>query len=148
MSKSKPDINAIAVQALGRATFCVRMVYVACALFLVFGTIKSLPQFAQNMWIYHLFFSAPLLLIALCVPICLHNGFLLWRYKLCQTGILLIVLGVCIVLSVIALNAQSHGLGYFAMLSWIGAIFLFRHRLDKFIHYLQTKEIPCKMTTI
>lgn len=118
--------------------------WAAVAVFVMFGTLASLRAFANHTLIYALFYYLPYGLVGLSIPISLYQSFLIWRYRLMQTGILLIILVLSMALSLLALatNLSHHrsemalGFMFMALCSWFALPYLFQISLKRFLTFL------------
>ena len=102
--------------------------YLAIAMFLLFGTLKSLSQFKDSHTIYTLFHTVPYTLLGLSIPLSCYVAFILYRYRLSQPSMLALCIGMGFLLFAIS--------SYVALAAWIGVAFMFRANLNRFFTYL------------
>jgi hypothetical protein len=137
----------VITHALRLANVSVYLGLLAVVCFCVFGTLASLPAFKDSTLIYLAFHYLTYALIGLSMPLNMYQIFLLWRYRIIQPAILLIVtaVGVGLLLFAVALLLlQGAGKAFFmslflAMIAWFAMPFLFRVNFKKFLTFLQTK---------
>lgn len=137
----------VITHALRLANISVYLGLLAVVCFCVFGTLASLPAFKDSTLIYLAFHYLTYALIGLSMPLNMYQIFLLWRYRIIQPAILLIVttVGVGLLLfAVVSLLVQGVGEAFFmglflAMIAWFAMPFLFRVNFKKFLTFLQTK---------
>lgn len=110
------------------------VIYVAIAVFLLFGTLQSLPQFKDNLLIYNCFYLMPYILVGLTIPITLYVMFILYRYRLSQASMLALCLAVGVGLFV--LSGFNVTLTWLAFTAWLGMAFLFRANLTRFFDFI------------
>lgn len=109
-------------------------IYGAIAVFLVFGTLQSLPQFKDNMFIYNCFYLLPYLLVGVTMPITLYVCFVLYRYRLSQASMLWLCLGVGV--GLLIWGVFNVTLMWLAFSAWMGMAFLFRANLKRFFDFI------------
>lgn len=134
-------------EAIKLAKISVYLGLLAILCFAVFGTLASLSIFKDSTLIYLAFHYLPYVLIGVSMPISLYHLFLLHRYRIVDTGILLMILLVGVGLLVFTLGSYVIGgasTGFFmslflAMIAWFGMPFLFKVNLQKFLKFLQEK---------
>ena len=80
--------------------------------FAVFGTLASMARFKDSEAIYYAFHYLPYALIGLSIPITLYHVFLMYRYRIIQANILLIMLSFGLLLPVVALIKYINGDAY------------------------------------
>ena len=137
----------VITHALRLANVSVYLGLLAVVCFCVFGTLASLPAFKDSTLIYLAFHYLTYALIGLSMPLNMYQIFLLWRYRIIQPAILLIVTAVgvgLLLFAVASLLLQGAGKAFFmslflAMIAWFAMPFLFRVNFKKFLTFLQTK---------
>ncbi|WP_367104882.1 hypothetical protein [uncultured Psychrobacter sp.] len=116
----------------------VYMLYVAMVAFILFGTIASIKMFHDNTLLYWLYFKLPYLLIALTIPITLYNAFIIYRYRLSQTSMVIMTIGVsALVLIGGLIFADTAWLG---LSCWLGVAFLFKSNFKRFFDFLAAEQ--------
>lgn len=105
------------------------LIYLAIALFLLFGTLKSLSQFKDSHTVYTLFHWVPYGLVALTIPLSCYVAFILYRYRLSQPSMLALCIGLGFGLFVIS--------SYVALSAWIGVAFMFKANLTRFFNFIR-----------
>ncbi|MGM8871184.1 hypothetical protein ACS8E3_05780 [Psychrobacter sp. 2Y5] len=114
------------------------MIYAALVAFVVFGTIASIKVFHDNQLLYRLFYNLPFILVALTIPITLYDAFIIYRYRLSQSSMVIMTIGVStIILLGGLLFADTAWLG---LASWLGVAFLFRVSFKRFFDFLQAEK--------
>lgn len=134
-------------EAIRLAKISVYLGLFAIVCFAIFGTLASLAAFKDSTLIYLAFHYLPYVLIGLSIPISMYHVFLLHRYRIIDTGILLMILAVGVGLLIWTVSSYVFGgadTGFFmslflAMIAWFGMPFLFRVNLQKFLQFLQTQ---------
>lgn len=129
-----PAILAVIAQAKRLNQFTIYLIYIAIAAFLLFGTLKSLPQFKDSTLIYQCFHYIPYAFIGVTIPVTLYIGFILYRYRLSQPS----MIALCLLMG-FGLFAIS---SYVAMASWIGVAFMFRANLIRFFQFVAQNQSP------
>lgn len=109
--------------------FSIYMIYIAIGLFLIFGTLKSLPSFHNNTLIYQGFYYLPYGFIGLTIPLSCYIAFILYRYKISQTSMIITCLAVGFGLFLVS--------SYVAFVSWIGVAFMFKANLTRFLKFIE-----------
>lgn len=104
------------------------LIYMAIAMFLLFGTLKSLSQFRDSQTIYTLFHWVPYGLVGLTIPLSCYVAFILYRYRLSQPSMLALCLGLGFGLFMLS--------SYVALAAWIGVAFMFKANLNRFFHFI------------
>ena len=114
------------------------MILAALVAFVVFGTIASIKVFHDNQLLYRLFYNLPFILIALTIPITLYNAFIIYRYRLSQSSMVIMTIGVSsIILIGGLLFADTAWLG---LASWLGVAFLFKVSFKRFFDFLAAEK--------
>ncbi|MFW2176688.1 MULTISPECIES: hypothetical protein [unclassified Moraxella] len=124
-----PIVVNLIEQAKTLNQFSIYLIYGAIGLFLLFGTLKSLPMFHDNTLIYQGFYYLPYGLIGLSIPLSCYVAFILYRYRLSQPSMILTCLGVGFGLFAIS--------SYVAFASWIGVAFMFKANLKRFFTFIE-----------
>lgn len=127
-----PQILALIRQAKQLNKISIYLIYLAIVAFLLFGTIKSLPQFQQSELLYQLFHFVPYTLIGLSIPLSCYVAFILYRYRLSQPSMLALCMGVGFGLFAIS--------SYVAFASWIGVAFMFKANLKRFFDFIEEQQ--------
>lgn len=128
MPKNTPLITLIThAIKLSQASIGLGLLAILC--FLIFGTLASLERFRDNTPLYLAFYYLPYILIGLSIPISLYHVFLLYRYRLIQTGILIMVMLLALVLSVLV--------PFMGAVAWFAMPFLFKTNLNRFLNFLK-----------
>lgn len=109
-------------------------IYGAIAVFLVFGTLQSLPQFKDNIFVYNCFYLLPYVLVGLTIPVTLYVWFVLYRYRLSQASMLWLCLAVGV--GLLVWGAFKVTLMWLAFSAWMGMAFLFRANLKRFFDFI------------
>ena len=104
------------------------LLYMAIAMFLLFGTLKSLSQFRDSQTIYTLFHWVPYALVGLTIPLSCYVAFILFRYRLSQPSMLALCIGLGFGLFAIS--------SYVALAAWIGVAFMFKANLTRFFKFI------------
>ncbi len=121
-------------------TLAVYLLYAAIIAFMVFGTIASIKMFHDNTVLYRLFFNLPYALIALTIPITLYDAFIIYRYRLAQSSMVIMCIGVSsIVLIGGLIFADTAWLG---LACWLGVAFFFRISFKRFFDFLALQDEP------
>ena len=119
-------------------TIAIYMIYAALVAFVVFGTIASIKVFHDNQLLYRLFYNLPFILVALTIPITLYDAFIIYRYRLSQSSMVIMTIGVSTVILLGGLLfADTAWLG---LASWLGGAFLFKVSFKRFFDFLQAEE--------
>lgn len=134
-------------EALRLANISVYLGMVAIVCFGVFGTLASMASFKDSTLIYYAFHYLPYLLIGMSVPLSLFHALFLWRYRIMQGGILVIVLLTAVSLLSFAIGVYAlHGTTatffmsvFLAMVAWFAMPYVFRVNLKKFLNFLEDK---------
>lgn len=121
----------------------------AIAVFLVCGTLASLPAFAQSAWVYACFFWLPCVFVGLSAPISVYQAFLLWRYRAIQAPILALALamgffGVGVALFFWWRKAYGAAVStqILAQMVWLAMPFLFRVNARRYVDFLKKTQTP------
>lgn len=115
------------------------MLYAAIIAFMVFGTIASIKMFHDNTLLYRLFFNLPYVLIALTIPLTLYDAFIVYRYRLSQSSMVIMTIGVSTIVLVGGLIfADTAWLG---LSCWLGVAFLFQSNFKRFFDFLAADEM-------
>ena len=115
------------------------LIYAAIIAFMVFGTIASIKAFHDNQLLYQLFYNMPYALVALTIPLTLYDAFIIYRYRLNQTSMVIMTIGVSsIILIGGLLFADTAWLG---LASWLGVAFLFKVSFKRFFDFLAIAEL-------
>lgn len=129
---NKANINPIVLHLIEQAQainkVAIYLIYLAIGVFLLFGTLKSLPNFHDSQLIYLCFHYLPYTLVGFSIPLSCYVAFILWRYRLSQPSMLLLCLGVGFGLFFVS--------SYVAFSAWIGVAFLFKANLKRFFNFL------------
>lgn len=116
----------------------VYLIYAAILAFMVFGTIASIKAFHDNQLLYQLFYNLPYALVTLTIPITLYDAFIIYRYRLSQTSMVIMTIGVStIILIASLLMADAAWLG---LSCWLGVAFLFKSNFKRFFDFLETEK--------
>jgi hypothetical protein len=111
---------------------------IALAAFVIFGTIASIKMFHDNQLLYRLYYNVPFILIALTIPITLYNAFIVYRYRLSQTSMVIMTVGVS---SIILLGGMIFADTVWLGLScWLGVAFLFQVSFKRFFDFLEAEN--------
>ncbi len=134
-----PPIAIARIQGAQRAnTLAVYLLYAAIIAFMVFGTIASIKMFHDSALLYRLFFNLPYVLIALTIPITLYDAFIIYRYQLAQSSMVIMCIGVSsIVLIGGLIFADTAWLG---LSCWLGVAFFFRVSFKRFFDFLARQD--------
>lgn len=127
-----PAMIALITQAKKLNQITIYLIYLAIAAFLIFGTLKSLPQFKDSTLIYQCFHYIPYGLIGVTIPLTMYIGFILYRYRLSQPS----MIALCLLVG-LGLFAVS---SYMAFASWIGVAFMFRANLKRFFSFIEENK--------
>lgn len=127
-----PVIIGLIRQAQNINKFSIYLIYLAIVAFLIFGTLKSLPQFKDSTIIYYCFHYLPYGLIGLSMPLTLYVAFVLFRYRLSQPS----MIGLCLAVGFGLFMLSS----YVAFASWIGIAFLFKANLKRFFKFIDENQ--------
>lgn len=140
----KQRLMALTTHAITLAKISIRLGWLAVAVFLVFGTLASLPAFKDSALIYWAFYYLPHLLVGLSIPISLYHLFILSRYRIIQLGILkmLMAVGFGLLLFALLMGLQQHSVAFsmslfLAMVVWFGMPYLFLVNFKKYLSFLQ-----------
>ncbi len=115
------------------------MLYAAILAFMVFGTIASIKMFHDNTLLYRLFFNLPYVLIALTIPLTLYDAFIIYRYRLSQSSMVIMTIGVSTIVLVGGLIfADTAWLG---LSCWLGVAFLFKSNFKRFFDFLAADDV-------
>ena len=118
----------------------VYLIYTAIIAFMVFGTIASIKAFHDNQLLYQLFYNLPYALVALTIPLTLYNAFIIYRYRLNQSSMVIMTIGVSSILLIGGLLfADTAWLG---LASWLGVAFLFKVSFKRFFNFLEMAGLP------
>ncbi len=127
-------------------TIAIYLLYAAIIAFMVFGTIASIKMFHDNTVLYRLFFNLPYALIALTIPITMYDAFIIYRYRLAQSSMIIMCIGVSsIVLISGLLFADTAWLG---LSCWLGVAFFFRVSFKRFFDFLALQDEPENAETV
>ena len=119
-------------------TVAVYLLYAAIIAFMVFGTIASIKMFHDNTLLYRLFFNLPYALIALTIPITLYDAFIIYRYQLAQSSMVIMCISVSsIVLIGGLIFADTAWLG---LSCWLGVAFFFKVSFKRFFDFLALQD--------
>ena len=121
-------IIALIEQAQRLNKWSIYLIYLAIAMFLLFGTLKSLAQFKDSQTIYTLFHFVPYGLVGLTIPLSCYVAFILYRYRLSQPSMLALCIGMGF--GLFALSS------YVALVAWIGVAFMFKANLTRFFKFI------------
>lgn len=124
---SQPVLQLIR-QAQRLNKWSIYLLYMAIAIFLLFGTLKSLSQFKDSQTIYTLFHWVPYGLVGLTIPLSCYVAFILFRYRLSQPSMLALCIGLGFGLFAIS--------SYVALAAWIGVAFMFKANLTRFFNFI------------
>lgn len=132
-SQNRPTIPQAVIDLIYQSKkinqFSIYMIYIAIGLFLIFGTLKSLPSFHNNTLIYQGFYYLPYGFIGLTIPLSCYIAFILYRYKISQTSMIITCLAVGFGLFLVS--------SYVAFASWIGVAFMFKANLTRFLKFIE-----------
>lgn len=106
--------------------------YLAVACFLLFGSLSTLKNLANNATIYAGFHYLPYVLVALSIPLSLYHVFLSIRYRIIQARILIIMVMLGIGLLLIS--------PFMAMIAWFAMPYLFRVNFKRYLTYLANEK--------
>ena len=136
-----PPIAVARIKGAQRAnTLAVYLLYAAIIAFMVFGTIASIKMFHDSALLYRLFFNLPYVLIALTIPMTLYDAFIIYRYRLAQSSMVIMCIGVSsIVLIGGLIFADTAWLG---LSCWLGVAFFFRVSFKRFFDFLARQDEP------
>ncbi|WLP94611.1 hypothetical protein [Psychrobacter sp. M13] len=136
-----PPIAIARIKGAQRAnTLAVYLLYAAIIAFMVFGTIASIKMFHDSALLYRLFFNLPYVLIALTIPMTLYDAFIIYRYRLAQSSMVIMCIGVSsIVLIGGLIFADTAWLG---LSCWLGVAFFFRVSFKRFFDFLARQDEP------
>ena len=136
-----PPIAIARIKGAQRAnTLAVYLLYAAVIAFMVFGTIASIKMFHDSALLYRLFFNLPYVLIALTIPMTLYDAFIIYRYRLAQSSMVIMCIGVSsIVLIGGLIFADTAWLG---LSCWLGVAFFFRVSFKRFFDFLARQDEP------
>lgn len=118
----------------------VYLIYAAIIAFVVFGTIASIKTFHDNQLLYRLFFNLPYALIALTIPITLYDALVIYRYRLSQSSMIVMSIGVSTIILIGGLLFASTA--WLGLASWLGVAFLFKVSFKRFFNFLEVEEAP------
>ncbi len=114
------------------------MLYAAMIAFVVFGTIASIKMFHGNTLLYRLYFNLPYVLIALTIPITLYDALVIYRYRLSQSSMVIMAIGVSTLILIGGLIfADTAWLG---LSCWLGVAFLFKSNFKRFFDFLAAED--------
>ncbi len=108
--------------------------FLAVGCFLLFGTLSTLKQLADNAMIYAGFHYLPYALIALSIPLSLYHVFLSVRYRIIQTRILIIMVMLGVGLLLVS--------PFMAMIAWFAMPYLFKVNFKRYLTYLMGESAP------
>ncbi|WP_410472825.1 hypothetical protein ACGTJS_03465 [Faucicola mancuniensis] len=131
-----PMIIGLIRQAQTLNKISIYLIYLAIGLFLIFGTLKSLPNFHDNTLIYQGFYYLPYGFIGLTIPLSCYVAFILYRYRLSQPSMIFTCLGVGFGLFLVS--------SYVAFASWIGVAFMFKANLTRFFKFIHGEPLPTR----
>ena len=114
------------------------MICAALAAFVIFGTIASIKVFHDNQLLYRLFYNLPFILVALTIPITLYNAFIIYRYRLSQTSMVIMTIGVSSILLIVGLLFAATA--WIGLASWLGVAFLFKVSFKRFFDFLAAQD--------
>lgn len=136
-----PPIAIARIKGAQRAnTLAVYLLYAAVIAFMVFGTIASIKMFHDSALLYRLFFNLPYVLIALTIPMTLYDAFIIYRYRLAQSSMVIMCIGVSsIVLIGGLIFADTAWLG---LSCWLGVAFFFKVSFKRFFDFLARQDEP------
>ncbi len=136
-----PPIAIARIKGAQRAnTLAVYLLYAAIIAFMVFGTIASIKMFHDSALLYRLFFNLPYVLIALTIPMTLYDAFIIYRYRLAQSSMVIMCIGVSsIVLIGGLIFADTAWLG---LSCWLGVAFFFKVSFKRFFDFLARQDEP------
>lgn len=147
MNTHTPRLITLFSTAQRQAQLAVYLGYLAIACFGLFGTLASMERFNDNTLIYVCFHYLPYALIGLSIPFSLYHAFLMYRYRIMQFMILVIMLGFGIALpiaSAIFYVKDNSGMGsmalFVAMIGWLAMPYLFRVNIKRFLEFLKTEK--------
>lgn len=129
-----PRILSLITQAKKLNQLTIFLIYAAIGAFLLFGTLKSLPQFRDSTVIYQCFYYIPYGLIGLTIPMTVYIGFILYRYRLSQPS----MIALCVIMGFGLFVVSS----YVAFASWMGVAFMFRANLKRFFAFIEDNKNP------
>ena len=102
-----------------------------------------MARFKDSEAIYYAFHYLPYALIGLSIPITLYHVFLMYRYRIIQANILLIMLSFGLLLPVVALIKYINGDGiqaamavFLAMVAWFSMPYLLKVNIIRFLNFL------------
>lgn len=140
-----PNTRLIALfnTAKTQVNFSIYLGYGALGCFGVFGTLASMAAFKDSNIIYWCFHYLPYILVGASAPFSLYHAFLMYRYRVMQFMILVIMLGLGVALPIasIILYAKGNvfygwGALFFGVLAWFSMPYLFRVNIKRFLQFL------------
>lgn len=126
-----------------QAQWAIYLGWGAIVCFCVFGTLASLAVFANSQTIYWLFHYLPYVLVLLSVPMSVYHLFLMYRYRIIQANILMIMLSFGCLLPVVGLikypsdPKQAAMALFLAVIAWFAMPYLLRVNITRFLNFLQ-----------
>lgn len=129
--------------AKAQAQWAVYLGWVAIVCFCVFGTLASLARFADSQTVYWLFHYLPYVLVLLSVPTSLYHLFLMYRYRIIQANILMIMLSFGLLLPLVAAikypsdPKQAAMALFLAVIAWFAMPYLLKVNITRFLNFLQ-----------
>lgn len=147
MNANNDRLIALFTTAQKQTKIAIYLGYLAIVCFGVFGTLASMESFKDNMIIYWCFHYLPYILIGLSIPTSLYHTFLMYRYRIIQFMILVIMLGFGIALplaSLIFYVKDNSGMGamalFVAMIAWFAMPYLFKVNIKRFLDFLNKSD--------
>lgn len=147
MNPNTDRLIALFATAQKQAQVAIYLGWLAIVCFGVFGTLASMQNFKDNTLIYWCFHYLPYVLIGLSIPTSLYHTFLMYRYRIMQFMILVIMLGFGIALPIASLIFYLKGDGgtgamalFVAMIAWFAMPYLFKVNIKRFLNFLTAEK--------
>lgn len=147
MTANTDRLIALFSHALSLSRLSIVLGYLAVACFLVFGTLSAIRDFADSVWVYLCFYYLPYVFVGLSLPISLYHGFLLYRYRIVQTAILVLILTLSVALLGVTVLAWINDkammaamAGFLGLMAWLAMPFLFKTNIQRYLHFLSNQR--------
>jgi len=106
----------------------------------VLVTIARNKAFHDKRVLYVLFYKVAYALVAITIPLTLYDAFIIYRYRLNQSSMVIMTIGVSSILLIGGLLfADTAWLG---LASWLGVAFLFKVSFKRFFNFLEMADLP------
>lgn len=143
MTQSNPTLIRVFIRAKTQAQWATYLGWLAIVCFCVFGTLASMASFAGSYTIYWLFHYLPYVLVGISVPFSLYHLFLMYRYRIIQANILVIMLSFGLLLPLVAAikypsdPKQAAMALFLAVIAWFAMPYLLKVNITRFLNFLQ-----------